>query len=91
MIHAVLVLPVLALNILTALQGNHARNALGLFADFCGLLMWLPINALIEIDRTDVFFLLIPFNSIVYGLLFAAPLHALALHRARKPESFSQS
>ena len=83
-IHAALVIPVLGLNIVTAYREDQTETLLSRLADILGILFWLPINGLIEKDRTDIFFLLIPFNSIVYGLLFAIPLHLCAKQRGRK-------
>ena len=83
-IHALVVIPVLALNLMTGLREEDSEPALGILADALGLWLWLPINSFIQHGRLDLFFLCVPLNSILYGLLFALPLHALAKQKTSR-------
>ncbi len=84
-IHAAIVVPALALNLGLALGALPASAALQRTADWAGLLLWRPINALIE-NRIEIFFMLVPFNSLLYGLLAAALWQGALRHRSRPPQ-----
>jgi hypothetical protein len=77
-IHALLMFPVLLLSVASGLGLIPASPALKATADFLGLLCWYPINSFIAGDTVGLFFMLIPLNSLLYGLLFALPLHTMA-------------
>jgi hypothetical protein len=76
-VHALLMFPVLLLSVVSGLGLIPASSTLKATADFLGLLCWYPINSFINGDTMGLFFMLLPLNSLLYGLLFALPLHPM--------------
>jgi len=69
-VHAAAVLAAVAVNVASAGMNIGGRHGLDAVADVMVLALCLPLAWLAGIGRIDVFFVLLPLNTVLYALVF---------------------
>ena len=92
-IHAVIVFVGLVLNFLTVWMGPQSPGILNTVADLWIRVACRPLMPLVAAGRIDVFFVLLPLNSVVYGLVVCVPVTLLrrVVARSSRPKGRTRS
>lgn len=82
-VHALLVSVTVGL-IFSSLYGlPGGRPGVDNITDMLVMFLCLPLTPLVGVGRVDLFFILLPLNTVAYSLLFWLPLYAV--RRRRRP------